>query len=102
MPRRRQRSPRCRRRPGGRILLEAPAGTITGQAFACYDRYISNHEVATIAREFTGSRSEIGGSPSSPKHEIVTEKLQALGMRFGGRPLLEKTIREIAEAALLR
>jgi hypothetical protein len=81
------------------ILLQAPADSIAGEAFACYDLYISDHEVAAIARELTGSRSEIRGAPSSPKHQIVTAKLQALGMRFGGRPLLEQTIRQIAEAA---
>ena len=70
-----------------------------GEAFACYDRYISEHEVATIAREVTGSRGEIRGVPTSPKNQIVTAKLQRLGMRFGGRPLLEQTVRQVAKAA---
>jgi hypothetical protein len=37
--------------------------------------------------------------PSSPKHEIVTEKLRRLGMTFGGQPLLVETIRQLLEAA---
>jgi nucleoside-diphosphate-sugar epimerase len=82
------------------ILLDAPG--IAGEAYNCYDRYISDHEVATIARDLTGSRSTIHGTPPSPKNQIVTAKLRALGMEFGGRPLLERTIGEILEAGRRR
>ena len=41
------------------LLLHADPHRIAGQAFNCYDRYISEQEVARIARERTGSRSEI-------------------------------------------
>lgn len=78
------------------ILLAADG--IAGQAYNCCDRYISDHEVATIARELSGSRSEINGNETRPKNQIVTAKLQALGMRFGGRPLLERTVGEILAA----
>jgi nucleoside-diphosphate-sugar epimerase len=78
------------------ILLTAEG--VTGEAYNCYDRYISDHEVAIIARQLTGSRSQIHGTPPTPKHQIVTAKLQALGMRFGGKPLLEQTVREILDA----
>lgn len=80
------------------ILLEAEGAKIAGQAFNCYDRYISEHEVAEIAREAAGSRSRIGGAVPSPKNQIVVGKLEAFGMRFGGRPLLERTVREILDA----
>jgi hypothetical protein len=30
-----------------------------------------------------------------PKNEIRTDKLRALGMAFGGRPLLERTVAEL-------
>ena len=49
----------------------------------------------TTARELTGSRNQITGAATSPKHAIVTAKLQRLGMQFGGRPLLEETIRQM-------
>ncbi len=81
------------------VALLLSADGVAGEAYSCYDRYISEHEVATIAKQISGSRSEIRGEAPSPKHQIVTEKLQALGMRFGGRPLLERTIREIVQAA---
>lgn len=79
------------------ILLTADG--IEGQAYNCYDRYVSQHEVASIAKRLSGSSSEIVGQPTSPKHQIQTEKLRALGMEFGGEPLLEKTILALVEAA---
>ncbi|MBX6315916.1 MAG: NAD-dependent epimerase/dehydratase family protein, partial [Isosphaeraceae bacterium] len=79
------------------ILLHADG--IAGEAYACYDRYISEHEVATIARELSGGRGAIQGAPTAPKNQIVTEKIRALGMQFGGRPLLERTIGQLIDAA---
>jgi nucleoside-diphosphate-sugar epimerase len=78
------------------ILLSADG--IAGESFNCYDRYISDHEVATIAQRLTGSRSTIDGTPPSPKHQIDTTKLRSLGMEFGGKPLLERTIQQILDA----
>jgi len=78
------------------ILLGAE--NIAGEAYNCCDRYVSEHEVATIARRLSGSASEIVGKPTSPKHQIVTDKLRGLGMQFGGQPLLEQTIGRMIDA----
>jgi hypothetical protein len=78
-------------------LLHAPADSIRGEAFACYDRYVSQSEVAETARRLSGSQSTIRGSASQPKNEIITEKIRALGMEFGGTPLLEQTIADLVE-----
>lgn len=78
------------------ILLNADG--IAGQSYNCYDCYISDHEVATIALRLTGSQATIQGTAPSPKHQIETEKLRSLGMQFGGKPLLEQTVREILGA----
>ncbi len=78
------------------ILLTADG--IAGQAYACYDRYVSDHEVATIAQRLSGSRATILGAATAPKNEIVTDKIKALGMTFGGTPLLEETVRQILGA----
>lgn len=75
------------------ILLTADG--ITGQAYSCCDRYISEFDVATLAKEISGSDVAIVGAPKQPKHTIVTNKLQALGMKFGGEELLRRTISEI-------
>jgi len=81
------------------VALLLTADGIAGQAYNCYDRYVSEYEVATIAKRLAGSSSEIIGRRSSPKHQIETGKLQALGMTFGGAALLGKTITELVEAA---
>ncbi len=77
------------------LLLQADG--VAGQAYNCCDSYISEYDVATYSKEFTGSSSVIEGKQTVPKHEIVTDKITALGMEFGGRPLLEATIGELVE-----
>jgi nucleoside-diphosphate-sugar epimerase len=78
------------------ILLKADG--IAGEAFNCYDRYVSEFDVATLAKELSGSSSQIIGKPTQPKHQIVTEKIRALGMEFGGDDLLRRTVRELVAA----
>ena len=76
------------------ILLMAEG--IAGQAYNCYDRYVSELDVATLAKRISGSTtSPIHDKARQPKHQIVTDKLQALGMVFGGDELLERTVREL-------
>ncbi len=79
------------------LLLTAEG--IAGEAFNCCDRYISQWDVATIAKRLSGSGSVLTGGPTSPKNQIVTAKIERLGMKFGGEPLLEKTIGELLAAA---
>ena len=79
------------------LLLQAPAAAITGEAFNCYDQYISEWDVAHLARELSASNGPIEGSQTTPKRQIETGKLLALGMVFGGRERLRETI-----AALVR
>ena len=67
----------------------------TGQAFSCYDRYISEFDVAHLAKEITGSSSEIVGEQKRPKHEIDNSKIKGLGMSFGGESVLRETIEEL-------
>ncbi len=71
------------------------AGGVAGEAYNCYDMYIADETVATIAKEVTGSDAKIEPLNKGAKHEIDTSKLRALGMTFGGRARLEATIREM-------
>ncbi len=80
------------------LLLRADARAIAGQAFNCYDLYVADQHVAGIARELTGSTSTIADLNRGPKHQIETGKLCALGMTFGGEPLLRRTVAELVEA----
>ncbi|MCP4251401.1 MAG: SDR family oxidoreductase [bacterium] len=75
------------------VSLLLTADGIAGQAYNCYDMYISDQTVAEIAKQITGSTSTITAHNKTPKHQIETGKLRALGMTFGGRPLLEDTVR---------
>ncbi len=78
------------------ILLTADG--VAGEVYNCYDIYVSEHEVATIAKRLAGSSSDIRGSATTPKHQIDVEKLRRLGMHFGGPPLLEHTIQQLLDA----
>ncbi len=75
------------------ILLSADG--VAGQAYNCYDRYVSQFEVANIAKRLSDSPATNDGETRSPKHQIETGKLRSLGMTFGSTALLEKTIGDI-------
>lgn len=80
------------------VLLSASAGTVVGQSYNCFDTYVAAQDVAQIAKAFSGSPSTIAMLNRGPTHQIDTSKLRALGMTFGGRPRLEKTVMELVSA----
>jgi nucleoside-diphosphate-sugar epimerase len=80
------------------LLLNADTKAIVGQSFNCYDRYVAEQEVARITKELTGSSSEIANLNRGPKNQIDTRKLRALGMDFGGEPLLRRSTEELISA----
>jgi nucleoside-diphosphate-sugar epimerase len=80
------------------LLLRADAQRIAGQSFNCCDMYISEEQVARIAKERTGSASVISDLNRGPKHQIDTAKFRALGMTFGGEALLRRTVQELIDA----
>jgi nucleoside-diphosphate-sugar epimerase len=80
------------------VCVLLTANGIAGQAYNCYDMYIADQDVAAIAKSVTGSSSRIAQVNRGPKHQINTSKLRALGVEFGGRPLLERTIRQMLES----
>jgi nucleoside-diphosphate-sugar epimerase len=81
------------------LLLRADAKQIAGQAFNCYDLYVADQTVARIARELSGSRSEIADLNRGPRNQIDVSKIRGLGMTFGGEALLRRTIAELVAAA---
>ncbi len=84
------------------LLLSADAKAVAGQSFNCYDLYVAEEHVARIAQEMTGGRSEIVALKRGPKHQIDTRKIRALGMTFGGEPLLRRTVAELVEGQTIR
>lgn len=80
------------------ILLINHDHSIAGETFNCCDRMISDFEVATLAQRISGSTSNISGQAKIAKHEIRTDKIQALGMRFGGDQRLQQTVEQLVAA----
>ena len=80
------------------ILLEADPTRITGEAFNCCDMYIATEHVAEVAQRLSGGADAITRRNQPPKHQIDTTKIQALGMRFGGEPLLREYVAQLVEA----
>ena len=79
------------------LLLNADEHAITGEAFNCYDHYISEYDVAMLAKKLSHSSSRISGEQTHPKHQIVIDKLCALGMEFWGTDLLEETVQQMVK-----
>jgi nucleoside-diphosphate-sugar epimerase len=79
------------------LLLKADEHVITGEAFNCYDRYISEYDVAMLAKKLSHGSSRITGEQTQPKHQIVTDKLCSLGMEFGGTVLFEETVQQMVD-----
>ena len=77
------------------LLLVAPE--VAGESFSCYDRYVSQFEVAELAKQLAGSTSVITGHQTAPKHQISADKIQRLGMQFGGLDVLTHTIAELVQ-----
>ena len=71
---------------------------IAGQSFNCFDLYIAAEEVARIAKQITGSSSEITCLNQGPKHLIDTNRIAGLGMTFSGRARLESYVVELIQA----
>lgn len=80
------------------LLINAPAERVAGESFNCYDLYVADQDVAQIAKRLSGSKAEIELLNKGPKNQIQTGKIRALGMKFGGPGLLEKTVGELVEA----
>lgn len=82
------------------ILLLTTATDVSGQTYNCTDRLISEFEVAKIAKHFSSSNSVIGGSEKKSSRTMSTQKIQQLGMKFGGDALLKQTVKGLVDHVL--
>lgn len=80
------------------LLVKAPMEAVRGEAFNCYDRFVSDDQVAEIVQRLTGQSVNVRQRAPSPKHIIDTRKIRSLGMKFGGQSLLEQTVGELVTA----
>lgn len=79
------------------LVIDAPRETVKGEAFNCYDRFISDDQVIEIVQQLTGQSVNILQRAPSPKNIIDTRKIRSLGMEFGGQSLLEQTVRALVD-----
>ena len=79
-------------------MRRSHADGIAGQTYNCYDMYISQWDVAHLARELSGSGATIEGSQTVPKNQIENRKICQLGMQFGGPALLKQTVEKILKS----
>ncbi|MEO1614576.1 MAG: SDR family oxidoreductase [Planctomycetota bacterium] len=68
-------------------------GVESGSTYNCCDAMFSDYRVAEITGELLDRPVKLFGAPKQAKHQIITERLESLGMQFGGEPLLRETIR---------
>ncbi len=80
------------------VALVLTADDIAGEVYHCVDQFVTDHDVAVLARSLAGSASPITGTSPSAGHPITAAKLRQLGMTFGGAALLETTVGAIVAA----
>jgi nucleoside-diphosphate-sugar epimerase len=83
-------------------LLSAPPEQVTGRSFNCSDIVVSNRDIAGLVHKFAGKSGAVPEEGDPPKGIMRTDALKALGVKFGGRPLLEKTMADLVAARLRR
>jgi len=80
------------------VELLLHSNSTAGEVYSCCDRYVSELDVARLAKQLSQSPSVIVGEPMSARHTIVCDKLRGLGFQFGGDERLEQTVRNLLEA----
>jgi nucleoside-diphosphate-sugar epimerase len=79
-------------------LLTADPERIAGRAFNCSDIAVDAARICAIVRELTGIDAPPPPDAPGPRVLMACPGLEALGMRFGGEPLLRRTLGELVRA----
>jgi nucleoside-diphosphate-sugar epimerase len=80
------------------LLLHAPAESVAGRVFNCSDLVVSNRELVALVREAAETPGPLPAEETTQLGVMRTEALEALGLSFGGLPLLKRTINELVSA----
>lgn len=79
-----------------RLLLTRPAGEVAGQVYNCSDLYLSTREIAEIVQKLSGARGPLPAPCHDPDFPVMNcDRLKGLGLVFGGKARLEKTLADI-------
>lgn len=81
------------------ISLLLNSNTTKGEILNCYDRYISEFDVATMVKRILNSKSKIQGTQKTPQNQINKDKIVSLGMEFGGNDKLSSYLTRLSELA---
>ena len=79
-------------------LLAAPADRIGGRAFNLSDIVVSTRDIAALAHREAGAAGPLPDAPPFAGPAMDCAAIAALGVRFGGRALLEETVAELVAA----
>ena len=80
-------------------LMQAPEDQIAGRSFNCSDLVVSTRDIVATVQRLTGAPGPLPDEAPRPANIMNCPGLNALGVRFGGKPLFERTIAELVEAA---
>jgi nucleoside-diphosphate-sugar epimerase len=78
-------------------LLQADSEAIAGRAFNCSDLVVSTRDIVELVQKIKEVAGPLPDEPPKPTNVMASLGLEALGLRFGGRELLEKTVAELVE-----
>lgn len=79
-----------------RLLLTRPETDVAGRIFNCSDLYLSTREIAQIVQNLSGARGPLPAPCHDRDYPVMNaDRLKQLGLRFGGRQRLEKTLADI-------
>ncbi|MGH6924010.1 MAG: UDP-glucose 4-epimerase, partial [Propylenella sp.] len=83
-------------------LLQADPAAIAGRAFNCSDIVVSTRDVVGLVQRLSKISGPLPDQAPPPTNVMDCAGLKALGVRFGGIPLFERTVGELVEAVLRR
>jgi len=73
------------------LMLETDH-SVAGNTYNLCSGFVSHHQVASIAKQFSGSEAELAGPPKKSKTPMRTDKIEALGMKFGDEAMLQNVV----------
>jgi nucleoside-diphosphate-sugar epimerase len=83
-------------------LLQADRDAVAGRAFNCSDTVVSTRDVVGLVQRIANVSGPLPEPAPAPTNVMASEALAALGVRFGGVPLFEKTVAELVGAVQSR
>lgn len=72
---------------------------IAGETFNACSGFVSDHQIGTIAKQLSGSTSDLTGVPKYSGREMETAKIARLGVKLGVEDWLPNHVRALMESA---